>query len=451
MLAKSMTQCNELNDDMIHRVEHLSGLQQEALGTIVHNESLLQVTRQVLDMDKPWPARVSSVSKTFRESVESIEELHKYLCEFEPVHVDPRVGRLDGGLVGSFYDVVYSGGSFDGDNAFPPGNAYSPRGVLGGYGEIWGPIRIGQVRVDGVPCSGMLIETSPHLKNESTLCYPEYTASTASQASFGHHGATYSYDSVPPSVEPSITSTVCRRARFTAVVARFFDRATRAVFIDMAVYNRNFRDVSVVRLYIEAYPAGGMEPRGLIQTERLYAYSSSHDAVKIIGEIAVLIAATHQLYRIEMFGLMLIFLVSLVGSAMAFNMVSLRTNSIVVSLTTGRLQAFGMRLHNYHTLTLVQVIINKVELEALVETNQVLGPLFFCVFVVLMLFVILMSSHDSHDDERVASLFAAIAQEYEEGVAATKVALASLNRAPHEAALHTIQANLDRWLDLAHA
>ncbi|ETW00266.1 hypothetical protein, variant [Aphanomyces invadans] len=711
MLAKSMTQCNELNDDMIHRVEHLSELQQEALGTIVHKESLLQVTRQVLDMlhyvafigvfvattlhgrhddstykmalslmaqlqDKPWPARVSSVSKTFRESVESIEELHKY-------------------LLGSFYDVVYSGGSFDGDNAFPPGNAYSPRGVLGGYGEIWGPIRIGQVRVDGVPCSGMLIETSPHLKNESTLCYPEYTASTASHASFGHHGATYSYDSVPPSVEPSMLSHSarlypapgfnvylpnqeserCNRDTFehcdvydqlkAIEETKFFDRATRAVFIDMAVYNRNFRDVSVVRLYIEAYPAGGMEPRGLIQTERLYAYSSSHDAVKIIGEIAVLIAATHQLYRIyrappsgrhvstqvhvvhlllfyviaackwlsyvhlpdpsaiasttylnfrtsmqyfwvgecvasvvcllawikafyylsfvpqfaqlmktiskaskEMFGLMLIFLVSLVGSAMAFNM------------------AFGMRLHNYHTfwrsfLTLVQVIINKVELEALVETNQVLGPLFFCVFVVLMLFVILnmfiviitdayidaqrelelmhdfqlkvstreilhhlwhdvvlnlrwigphvfqplhdgisraihvlqrlqadspppvtrlahegtvaaeleavlrlkqgaslyhakaaavdstsesldgegavvpveseMSSHDSHDDERVASLFAAIAQEYEEGVAATKVALASLNRAPHEAALHTIQANLDRWLDLAHA
>jgi uncharacterized membrane protein YqhA len=42
------------------------------------------------------------------------------------------------------------------------------------------------------------------------------------------------------------------------------------------------------------------------------------------------------------------------------------------------------------SLTLVQVIINKVKFEDLVETNQVLGPVFFCLFVVLMLFVILV-------------------------------------------------------------
>ncbi|RHY29114.1 hypothetical protein DYB25_014186, partial [Aphanomyces astaci] len=55
--------------------------------------------------------------------------------------------------------------------------------------------------------------------------------------------------------------------------------------------------VSLVRLYVEAYPSGGMEPRGLFQTERLYAYSSSEDAVKLVGEALVLVAVTHQLYR----------------------------------------------------------------------------------------------------------------------------------------------------------
>ncbi|ETV79431.1 hypothetical protein H257_07443 [Aphanomyces astaci] len=517
-LADSMSLNNQLDDDMIHRVKHLSMCQQQQLSAIVHKQSLLHVTTQVLDMvhymvfisvfvivsmhgrhddspykmtlslmdqlqDKPWPSRVTSVTKTFRDNVDCIDELYDY-------------------LLGGFYDVVYSGGSFDGDNQFPSGNTYSSRGVLGGYGEIWGPIRIGQVRVVGVECTGMLIESS-FLRNESTKCFPEYSAATASQDSYGLHGATYSYDAGPASIEPSFISHSARvypAPSFNIYLpnhenalcnldtlehcdvydqlaalkhSKFFDRATRAVFIDMTVYNRNVRDVSLVRLYVEAYPSGGMEPRGLFQTERLYAYSSSEDAVKLVGEALVLVAVTHQLYRMymypplvqhasnhlhvfnlglfyviavfkvlsyqslpdiatisateflnfrqsaeyfwiaeavasvvcllawiklfyylsfvpkfaqlmktitkaskEMLGLMLIFMISLVGSAMAFNM------------------TFGMRLYNYHTfwrsfLTLVQVIINKVEFEDLVETNQVLGPVFFCVFVTLMLFVIL--------------------------------------------------------------
>ncbi|RHZ09931.1 hypothetical protein DYB31_006843 [Aphanomyces astaci] len=165
-LADSMSLNNQLDDDMIHRVKHLSMCQQQQLSAIVHKQSLLHVTTQVHYMvfisvfvivsmhgrhddspykmtlslmdqlqDKPWPSRVTSVTKTFRDNVDCIDELYDYL------------------------------------------------------------------------------------------------------------------------------------------------------------------HVSLVRLYVEAYPSGGMEPRGLFQTERLYAYSSSEDAVKLVGEALVLVAVTHQLYR----------------------------------------------------------------------------------------------------------------------------------------------------------
>ncbi|KAF0698659.1 Aste57867_10753 [Aphanomyces stellatus] len=531
-LAATMSR-REMNPDVMSRMENLTAGQQQKLTALVRKQSMVNATKEIVDMfnyiifivlfvsasmygrqddtpykmtlnlmnqlqDKPWPARVTGVPKTF-DDVDCIEELHKYLCTLSPfVRLTHMFCRA---AVGNFYDVMYASGSFDGDKRFPVGATYSPRGVLGGYSEIWGPVRIGQLRVHGHPCEGTIIDKLLH--NE-TLCYPEYSAATDSREEFRYKEFEYKADtnasSEPTFIAhsarfypgpafniylPNQESTACNYDTFEGChvyeqlhaieESKFFDRATRAVFIDFTVFNRNFRQLTLVRLYMEQFPSGGMDPRAELQTYQLYGYNAPADYLKLAVEVATVLVVTYQLVKEfryrgdantggmaayihvlslglfyviaalkaisyaqlpspsqinptvflnfrtsaqyfwvaeavtsivcflawmklfyflsfipnfaqliktitkaakEMAGLMLIFFISLVGSAMAFQM------------------SFGTRLYNFHTfwrsfLTLLQVIINKVEFEDLLETNQVLGPIFFCLFVLLMLFVIL--------------------------------------------------------------
>ncbi|RHY03385.1 hypothetical protein DYB25_001237 [Aphanomyces astaci] len=148
-LADSMSLNNQLDDDMIHRVKHLSMCQQQQLSAIVHKQSLLHVTTQVHYM--------------VFISVFVIVSMH---------------GRHDD----SPYKMTLSLMDQLQDKPWPS-----------------------RVRVVGVECTGMLIESS-FLRNESTKCFPEYSAATASQDSYGLHGATYSYDAGPASIEPSFIS-----------------------------------------------------------------------------------------------------------------------------------------------------------------------------------------------------------------------------------------------------
>ncbi|KAF0739748.1 hypothetical protein Ae201684_004641 [Aphanomyces euteiches] len=514
-LAASVSR-RKMSAKLMDRVENLSPDQQKTLTSLLQKHARTTATKEVIDMfnyvllivlfvvvtmhgryddtpykatlnmmsqlqDKPWPARVTSVPKTFDDS-DSIEELHKY-------------------LQGNFYDVVYAAGSFDRDTRFPVGSTYGGRGTIGGYGELWGPIRIGQLRVASQECKGILADT--FLQNES-MCFPEYSHATESRAPFGlemsylpdtnatndpvfisHSGRFYpgpTFNLYLPNQE----SENCDFATFHGCQVydglkaieetKFFDRATRIIFLDMTVYNRNFRMVTLVRLYWELLPTGGANPIAEFHTQRLFQYNDKSDFINLGLEILLLVIVAYQLlkewqYRksepssldlathihvftlilffvvglfkvlsyislpetaqidstkfldfraaaqyiwtsdvvtcficflawIKLFyflsfipkfaqliktitkaskeiaGLMVIFFISLVGSSMAFQM------------------TFGMRLYDYHTfwrsfLTLLQVVINKVEFENLLETNQVLGPVFFCLYVLLMIFVIL--------------------------------------------------------------
>ncbi|OQR96197.1 hypothetical protein THRCLA_07344 [Thraustotheca clavata] len=252
--------------------------------------------------EKPFPARVSHVHKTF-EDVANVNEVYHYLS-------------------GVFYDAVYAGVSFDGDASFPEGITYSPKGMIGGYGQIWGPIRIGQLRVKDQKCEGAMAEL---LGLNTTLCYPEYSHNTASTTPFGY-GETYTADEPPDagvyftspserrypgpnfnvylnSFEPATCnpSTRVHCPQYETIESlrthKFFDMATRAIFIDLTVYNANFNQVSTIRLFFEQTASGGVSAKVEFITYRLYNYINSADYIRLGCQMLILILVTYELYK----------------------------------------------------------------------------------------------------------------------------------------------------------
>ncbi|RHZ02517.1 hypothetical protein DYB35_009559 [Aphanomyces astaci] len=228
--------------------------------------------------DKPFRYQDIHVKKTF-DTIKTVQELHQYLSTY----------LLMTPTTGPFYDVVFAGDSFDGDNEFPHGDLYADRGYLGGNTRLMGPIRIGQIRVKAEVCGGAMAAV-PGLFTDPVQCFNTYSASTESTTTFGYH---FNYTALSPKpVEPRfyshmhhwygsptfgemVPSTEADSCDFETKVAcpvydqlvslkehKYFDKATRAVFIDLNLYTANIDHTTSARLFAEMLPGGEFFPRG---------------------------------------------------------------------------------------------------------------------------------------------------------------------------------------------
>ncbi|KAH9091325.1 hypothetical protein LEN26_018737 [Aphanomyces euteiches] len=238
----------------------------------------------------------TSVYKSYN-TIDNVDELYEY-------------------MVGPFWDAIYGGNSFDGDSTFPEGSLYGGRGYLGGVGRILGKIRLGQVRVDPIPCENLA-------PNGISTCLPEYSSSTASTTSFGLGHELYepveehidepSYISITNRVYPgpafavelpNIESSGCDAATKVNCAVwhtleelrenKFWDLATRAIFIDLNVYNPHCDVVAVVRLFLEQTDGGGLTSTATIRPFRPYSMFKSGASVGLIVECVLYLVVLHH-------------------------------------------------------------------------------------------------------------------------------------------------------------
>ncbi|ETV79418.1 hypothetical protein, variant [Aphanomyces astaci] len=228
-------------------------------------------------------------------------------------------------LVGPFWGAIYGSDSYDGDETvYAATNASNSsvnynRGYIGGVGRILGTIRLGQVRVAGQACDNLATLGS-------TWCLPEYSTSTASTDSFGLGHELYeavhthidepSYISITNRVYPGPAFTVeipnveaaeCNvvtKANCTVYTMleelrhnKFWDLATRAIFVDFSVYNPHCKAVAVVRLFLEQTDGGGVMPSVSIRPFLPYVTPQTfQDMFAIVCESLLYLVVFHQAY-----------------------------------------------------------------------------------------------------------------------------------------------------------
>lgn len=150
-------------------------------------------------------------------------------------------------LTGPLVDLMYTGATFD-DGTDTPGMLFGTHYIVGG-------LRLSQVRVEAQPCDGLppaLVEG-----NASALCYLDIDDGTESQSSFlgmpferSASEASFlsladvSYPApgiavVLPNRDTDPTGSTVRSQVQRLVDARFIDRQTRAVFVDINLLNAN--------------------------------------------------------------------------------------------------------------------------------------------------------------------------------------------------------------------
>ncbi|ETW00267.1 hypothetical protein H310_07652 [Aphanomyces invadans] len=254
--------------------------------------------------DKPFAYQDVRVRKSF-DKIKTVLELHQY-------------------LTGPFYDVVYANGAFDADHAFPPGELYAKRGYIGGNSRLVGPIRIGQVRVKAEACGGVMASV-PGLFNDPVQCFNAYSAATDSIEPFGHG---YNYTALSPKpVEPRFyshshhwygsptfgvmvpptedeqcdvrTKQNCPVYDLLASLKehKYFDKATRAVFVDLNLYTANIDHTTTARLFAEMLPGGGVTTQVEFLTYRLYPWHDTADFVQAGCEGLIYVVILAQLAR----------------------------------------------------------------------------------------------------------------------------------------------------------
>ncbi|OQR81385.1 hypothetical protein THRCLA_23386, partial [Thraustotheca clavata] len=255
--------------------------------------------------DKEFKAHDTQVYKCF-QMITTIDELHEF-------------------LTGPFYEVVYGSDSFDADSTFPNGSTLPQRGTLGGASRIVGQVRIGQVRVRGQSCLGRMAYLSS-LYDEVPTCYFDFSISRESKDPFGYEFNytafatrpaeptfySLSYNSFPAPMFavmlPSEENVHCEaesgdyehcevyKSLESLRTNKFFDKATRGIFIDFALYDMHIDHVTTVRLFLEHFQGGGLSPQAEFLTYRIYCYSTTADWIQFGLSISLLFVVVYQLY-----------------------------------------------------------------------------------------------------------------------------------------------------------
>lgn len=212
-------------------------------------------------------------------------------------------------LEGTFYPMVYEAGSFDGDSSFSPAGLGSPNqpGTIWGASHIVGGIRIGQLRVQPLPCTSV----PPQLLTSGTpVCYPPFSTEVESTEPFGV-GEPFNYtrgDDDSEAAFTSATSIVYPAPAFSVVLPnreddaasvaatirslqtrRWVDLQTRAVFIDLAVHNFQLDRQVSIRFVIEFPVSGGAVTSVDVIALRLFQYYSTGDLLRAACEVLLML------------------------------------------------------------------------------------------------------------------------------------------------------------------
>ncbi|ETW00281.1 hypothetical protein, variant [Aphanomyces invadans] len=257
---------------------------------------------------RPFQLINTSVYKSYAD-VSNLDEFYEY-------------------LVGPFWGALYGGDSYDGDVTLPSvlnttttNKTYVNynRGYLGGVGRILGTIRLGQVRVAAHACDNLAPEGS-------TWCFPEYSSSTASTESFGlghePYEAVHTHLDEPRYI--SITNRVYPGPDFTVEIPntesidcdvmtkehctvykmlddlranKFWDLATRAIFVDLSVYNPHCNALAVVRLFLEQTDGGGIMPSISVRPFVAHlSFDSTQTSFMLVCEGLLYLVVCHQAF-----------------------------------------------------------------------------------------------------------------------------------------------------------
>lgn len=260
---------------------------------------------------------------------------------FQGFYQSTTISRVYDYLEGPFYDIIY--GKRHDDEIFRPG-------YILGHNVIVGAIRISQLRVryvdcfanrmqqriiQGASCQVQKIDDEcPNVENNdiesipgiNCTCVPPFSTTYMSDTPFGRcglyrPGLTYSNGSYDPNVKseessfkgnigiqyvapnfmfeipsretclfnPSVNETVCAVKSIIDSLRQnqFIDRRTSVVYIDMVIYNPNLDRICTVRMSFEIPITGGVIPSININNQRVYAYHTGLDYIRLLFEIVV--------------------------------------------------------------------------------------------------------------------------------------------------------------------
>ncbi|EQC37508.1 hypothetical protein SDRG_05111 [Saprolegnia diclina VS20] len=250
-------------------------------------------------LEKEFQIPNSSVYKSYL-TVDTVDEFHEF-------------------LVGPFWFSVFAAGSFDADTSYPEGPLYGARGFLGGANQILGTIRIGQLRVQAQPCAGVI----PTANLTQPYCFPDYASDVESKEPFGltrtyypsEHESEPTFISVSNRAYPGPTFTVelhnhesdecdvgtkhgCEVYEELEALrsTKFFDAATRAIFVDLSTYSYNADAITVVRLFLEQTMGGGLLATKNVVSFRPYPTTTVSDRIYIAVEVALYLVVLGQAY-----------------------------------------------------------------------------------------------------------------------------------------------------------
>jgi len=263
-------------------------------------------------------------------------------------------------IFANFYGYIYSANAYDARNDYPVNQygTTNRKGWMLGYGDIVGAIRIGQVRIKPEKCTGPLnlkkkygntlipsIDTFNWTGTTGTKCYyqteevldPVGSGKTAPAGRY-----IYNRDEMEPAFVSTVTSTRYPAPAYNVLLPRleagaecpldlvpmltgestltsldpeirdsgcnagielmrmfennYFDLQTRAVYLDINVYNYMLDRMAVSRMLFELRPGGGVIPSTDVDIIKPYIYWSNLDYGLITLEAITMCFVFYYLY-----------------------------------------------------------------------------------------------------------------------------------------------------------
>nr|AKN21727.1 PKD2-1 [Schmidtea mediterranea] len=179
--------------------------------------------------------------------------------------------------------------------------------------KLVGVPQIRQLRIGSNTC-----QIPSFFKNSMSNCYGDYSFSNLNKSDFGISNSTaWSYTPPNSTYSSSFSATFATYddGGFIQVLSRnsletisilsnlqnnlWLDHGTRAVFIDLTVYNANVNLYCVIKLIFEFPPTGGIIPSSQFRTLKLIRYETGYDFFILFCEIVVIFYVIY--YFIEEF------------------------------------------------------------------------------------------------------------------------------------------------------
>ena len=271
--------------------------------------------------EEEFDAPYSHVRKSFAD-VETVADIHDYL-------EDP------------FFRLVTSSDSFDGEA--PVGgaanltggsaSALNRRGHVAGYNRVLGAVRVGTLRVKDRACELPAELTLPAWDDadaddsdsdsgsstgeEAPRCFPGFSGADEDTAAFGYPSpvfeavdrAALGWDAEPTYISPqtgdrfpspafavllNATDAAGTRASLRALrTHKYVDLKTRALIVDLNVYNPQLDRMCLVRLAVEIYPSGRVVTGTIFRSLQLFRWHTMWDVAREVLNGLIMLFVVH--------------------------------------------------------------------------------------------------------------------------------------------------------------